>query len=129
MAAVILSSFSEEPEELHSIISVLPNGGRGAFRRRQRSCRLHSIISVLPNGGQKGRKFGGCLLLHSIISVLPNGGYKGILRLSPNDAALDNISATEWREETADWLNRKTSCTRWYQCYRMAVQRISNPLF
>ena len=36
---------------LHSMISVLPNGGSAVGRRRVMMLPLHSMISVLPNGG------------------------------------------------------------------------------
>ena len=60
---------------------------------------LHSIISVLPNGGNAHAvDFLHLGKLHSIISVLPNGGLRTPLRSAASrSAALDNISATEWR--------------------------------
>ena len=36
---------------LHSIISVLPNGGDVVGAKNLCEVKLHSIISVLPNGG------------------------------------------------------------------------------
>ena len=55
-------------------------------------------MSVLPNGGHKG-----CALirkryrLHSMMSVLPNGGVANARLLHRATAALDDVSATEWR--------------------------------
>ena len=80
----ISTSRSCNPPRLHSMMSVLPNGGR----RRQRECqtcpRLHSMMSVLPNGGCEAC----CLqpvipLLHSMMSVLPNGGFSCLAGVLP----------------------------------------------
>ena len=59
--------------ELHSIISVLPNGGFGYHRRLRVVDELHSIISVLPNGGATDQQSAILnISLHSIVSVLPH---------------------------------------------------------
>ena len=74
MAARSKKSFPFRGRKLHSIISVLPNGGTRTHRMPSTGGRLHSIISVLPNGGTVAGTPTSAPMLHSIISVLPNGG-------------------------------------------------------
>ena len=78
--------------------------------------RLHSMMSVLPNGGgvmipRMGRDVKG---LHSMMSVLPNGGSSAITAFSAALAALDDVSATEWRYLICrvSHLCLKVRCTR-----------------
>ena len=82
-------------------MSVLPNGGVPREWASGGQIELHSMMSVLPNGG--GRKYRLSKRerpLHSMMSVLPNGG----VQVQPNlktsvAAALDDVSATEWRRK------------------------------
>ena len=41
---------------LHSMMSVLPNGGNEIQQRVMQGNQLHSMMSVLPNGGQYHRR-------------------------------------------------------------------------
>ena len=51
--------------------------------------------------------------LHSMMSVLPNGGFKGSLGNRHERAALDDVSATEWRSfEIFHRLPQIVRCTR-----------------
>ena len=69
---------------------------------------LHSMISVLPNGGIIRARSAACLQLHSMISVLPNGGkISHVFRHSSLSVALDDISATEWRNEAEILVERE----------------------
>ena len=87
-------------QKLHSMMSVLPNGGvcdvglpnrisvaalddvsATEWRLKTNSFRtnnhpLHSMMSVLPNGGKRGTRSQvlSFYWLHSMMSVLPNGG-------------------------------------------------------
>ena len=60
------------------------------------------MISVLPNGGNLFLKFDVKFIgLHSMISVLPNGGTRQGAMRAAGHVALDDISATEWRQYIA----------------------------
>ena len=57
------------------------------------------MMSVLPNGGLlRGHNIRRSQTLHSMMSVLPNGGlFRASTTPAHAAAALDDVSATEWR--------------------------------
>ena len=51
--------------------------------------------------------------LHSMMSVLPNGGVSSHhIAAAPLSAALDDVSATEWRGEFSQGQEGHLRCTR-----------------
>ena len=98
MAVEELEDDAAEFMLLHSMMSVLPNGGEMASYVAHLSFQLHSMMSVLPNGGKRvAPALALQSTLHSMMSVLPNGGLPAApLPVLPS-AALDDVSATEWR--------------------------------
>ena len=74
------------------------------------------MMSVLPNGGSSVNAEAATPPLHSMMSVLPNGGLPTSDCSTCNLAALDDVSATEWR------LN---SSPRWPMTFTAALDDVS----